>query len=117
MVGDSNSMRNFIIVNEQRRNYPRFQTSGIVYTLNLHEPSESDPMTWLNNAFKEMRGYFTRDTDENRDFIGVTFSSPHMPNGPAWISFRLIRDFTSEDLFNIVDKLRKAMFHLKLIAI
>ena len=60
-------------------------------------PSGANVYEWLESAMRELYGKLCA-TAAPEDFIGVTLSPERFLDGPAWISFRRVRDLSANDL-------------------
>lgn len=89
-----------VTVHQERvRHYRRFGLFGRELNVNINEPPPSvDACEWVEAAMREIYHLAITDTIED-DFIGVEIFSPNLGNGSVWFSFRLVQDFSIDDLW------------------
>ncbi|KAL7292714.1 hypothetical protein TKK_0013837 [Trichogramma kaykai] len=91
----------FVIVREEGRYYRRFRLRGTQMTIRFAQPPPT--VNWLvhmEDTFEELHSYLASLGSPN-DYIGVTITSDSLTNGSLWLSFRPVRDFTAEDLWEV----------------
>lgn len=73
----------------------------------LPQPEGTDIVSYLENAFNEIREYAVNSGEEN-DYVRITFISSDLTRGPAGLSFRPARDLIHTDIWNLVSSLAQS---------
>lgn len=58
-------------------------------------------MNWLQGAFRDLLTQITANC-EGGDYAGISFTSSSLTHGPVWLSFRPVRDYTFDDLWQLI---------------
>ncbi|KYN29114.1 hypothetical protein ALC57_01456, partial [Trachymyrmex cornetzi] len=105
-VGD-----NFNFVDLRTENSRRFRNFGMLGReasfVIRPIPEGEDTVCWLENAFREIYAYAIRSCEPG-DYVGLSFDSPNLTHGPAGLSFRPVRDLTSEDIWRLVSSVAQS---------
>ena len=92
----------FIIEAETNDHYRRFNLQGrtIRGRISGPPPPDFDPFGWIEEALRDLHSKLCARADPN-DHIGLTITSSAFTAGPLWYSFRRIREFSVDDLWNL----------------
>ncbi|XP_070167752.1 uncharacterized protein [Polyergus mexicanus] len=99
-VGDINF--NYVdLLTENMRQFRRFSIIGREASFAIRPLSEgSNIYHTLENAFREIHAY-ALNLCEPGDYVGMTFHSPNLSQGPAGLSFRPARDISYDDIWKL----------------
>lgn len=70
-------------------------------------PEGANAYEWLENAFREIHAYALHNAGED-DYVGLSFNSANLTQGPAGLSFRPARDLTYEDIWRLVSSVAQS---------
>ena len=102
--GDGDPTPTFIINTETSRFYSRSGLRGTAIQGRIsHPPSYANIYEWLHSSLEDLHHQLCSEYDES-DFIGLTINSKRFARGSVWLSFRPIRQFTANDLWDLMYK-------------
>lgn len=91
--------RHFRVESRREKYFSRFKTHGAEATIKITPPPENEnPITWIEEAFKEIVELLTDGSGPN-DYFGVTFGGDNFTKGPGGISMRPVEEFHFQDLW------------------
>ena len=102
--GNENSIPALIIEREVKEFYKRYGLEECTIQGRFTEPpidSEMDVFQWYVSTFLDLHSKICSGANAE-DYVGVTLHSEKLfPHGDLWLSFRLVRDFSVDDLWKI----------------
>lgn len=103
------------IINDSRCYFRRFKVYGRETTLRIRSPPPRyNVLHWVEGAFRDLLTLFT-STCSGSDYIGMSFSTDSLPQGPAWLSFRPVRDCTFDDVWQLITSVAQSAASLNII--
>ncbi|XP_068993909.1 uncharacterized protein [Neodiprion pinetum] len=92
----------FTVIGESTKFIRKFAVTGRELRMKIAAPESGvNLVKWLEDAFRDLHAYAVA-TCRSSDYIGFTFSAESFNHGPAWLSFRPVRDSRYSDLWKSV---------------
>lgn len=95
-----NNYKYVYLESEHTRLLKNFKVRGKEARFTIREP-KNNIVSQLERAFREIYDYVIDSLAEN-DYVGIAFDSENLSHGPVGISFRMVRDLSPDDIWNLV---------------
>ncbi|XP_046749824.1 uncharacterized protein LOC124413342 [Diprion similis] len=100
--GTSSLGNRFTVIGGSSKFIRKFDVTGRELRMKIAAPESGVNLVgWLEDAFRDLHAYAI-GTCRSNDYIGFTFSADSFSQGPAWLSFRPVRDSRYTHLWKLV---------------
>lgn len=90
------------MLSHTEKKYRNFRTKGKEYIIKLLDPpSSANMLDWVEGAFRDLTTHITESCNPY-DYVGFSVNFDRLNNGPVWFRPKHARDYTSNDLWNII---------------